>query len=584
MESPANRPADFNRELHPALRARRRSVRQKVHIPAYANLNGTRSGMVLDLNEIIDISEDGICIQTSSPLNPNHDLPVSLDLAETKAFIHTTGHVIWTDKSGRAGVHFPELPPQSRQQLREWLFANAIAACVNHADVKSPLAFSASKSSPPPSRAAAGPARFEKENAPDGHLTAAALRQFASAQMEPSAPLDHSALLIGLAAVQREVEAVADDQEQALRVIVGCALTFTGATGAAIALHQQFLQKDFLPDDSEPEAPGGEMICCAIAGCDAPPLNSRLQVGSGFSGECVRSRKLLSCDDSETDPRVDREICRALQIRSMVAVPVLGNDSSVGLLEVFSPEPGAFLRHSHFALERLAGMIARVLTRPSEAAPQPEVQASVPEAAASAPEVPQGLRFGDLAPARSSNYKHSKALLIAAVCTLILVLLWLLVPRGKFKGGALGSRLEVGGEAIPSPARTSALAVGDLEGIRRLAAQGDVTAQYALGVRYATGDEVKEDYSEAVTWFVKAAEQGSVPAQATLGAYYWAGRGVPQDLKKAYFWAVLAQAGGDQGSRYRTAVLASRLSRSQIIAAQQLANDWIKTHQLSANR
>ena len=128
------------------------------------------------------------------------------------------------------------------------------------------------------------------------------------------------------------------------------------------------------------------------------------------------------------------------------------------------------------------------------------------------------------------------------------------------------------------------LAINDLEGVRRLAGQGNVKAQYALGVRYATGDEVKEDYSEAVTWFVRAAEQGSVPAQATLGAYYWAGRGVPQDLEKAYFWAVLARAGGDQGSKYRTAVLASRLSRSQIIAAEQLANDWMRAHQLSAQR
>jgi hypothetical protein len=31
-------------------------------------------------------------------------------------------------------------------------------------------------------------------------------------------------------------------------------------------------------------------------------------------------------------------------------------------------------------------------------------------------------------------------------------------------------------------------------------------------------------------------------------------------------------------------VLASRLNRSQIIAAQQQANDWIKTHQLAASR
>ena len=76
-----------------------------------------------------------------------------------------------------------------------------------------------------------------------------------------------------------------------------------------------------------------------------------------------------------------------------------------------------------------------------------------------------------------------------------------------------------------------------------------------------------------------SADQGHVVAQATLGAYYWAGRGVPQDLVKAYFWSVLAQSGGDEASKYRVAVLASRMNRSQITAAQQLANDWIKEHQ-----
>ena len=98
---------------------------------------------------------------------------------------------------------------------------------------------------------------------------------------------------------------------------------------------------------------------------------------------------------------------------------------------------------------------------------------------------------------------------------------------------------------------------------------GDPAAQFALGARYATGEEVKQDYTEAVRWFTLAAEQGHILAQATLGAYYWAGRGVPQDLTKAYYWSVLAQAGGDQASKYRVAVLTSRMSRGQVVAAQQ---------------
>ena len=92
-------------------------------------------------------------------------------------------------------------------------------------------------------------------------------------------------------------------------------------------------------------------------------------------------------------------------------------------------------------------------------------------------------------------------------------------------------------------------------------------AQFAVGAKYATGEEVKQDYGEAVKWFSKAAEQGHVVAQAMLGAYYMAGRGVPQDLSKAYFWSSLARAGAAcRGAavalwRSRVAVWSMMLSR-----------------------
>ncbi len=84
------------------------------------------------------------------------------------------------------------------------------------------------------------------------------------------------------------------------------------------------------------------MICRASAGPSAPPVGATLQVGSGFSGECVRTGKMLRCDDAETDERVDRESCRALGIRSMLAAPIRLGEKVIGLLEVFSAEPDAF--------------------------------------------------------------------------------------------------------------------------------------------------------------------------------------------------------------------------------------------------
>ena len=96
------------------------------------------------------------------------------------------------------------------------------------------------------------------------------------------------------------------------------------------------------------------MVCRASSGDEAPPIGARLQVGSGFSGECVKSGMMLRCDDTELDARVDRESCRALGIRSILAVPVRANGKSVGLVEAFSGQPNAFTQADGRVMQKIA--------------------------------------------------------------------------------------------------------------------------------------------------------------------------------------------------------------------------------------
>ena len=124
--------------------------------------------------------------------------------------------------------------------------------------------------------------------------------------------------------MQREAESLGSDLEAVLSLIASRSQSLLRASGAAIAL----AGKD-----------AGTMICRASAGPSAPPVGAALQVGSGFSGECVRTGKMLRCDDTETDERVDRESCRALGIRSMLAAPMRLGEKVIGLLEVFSARP-----------------------------------------------------------------------------------------------------------------------------------------------------------------------------------------------------------------------------------------------------
>ena len=94
-------------------------------------------------------------------------------------------------------------------------------------------------------------------------------------------------------------------------------------------------------------------------------------------------------------------------------------------------------------------------------------------------------------------------------------------------------------------ARIEELLLETRENIRARAEQGDASAQVNLGVMYADGEGVPQDYSEAVRWYRLAAEQGDADAQFNLGIMYANGEGVPQDYSEAMRWFQLAAEQGD---------------------------------------
>ena len=81
-----------------------------------------------------------------------------------------------------------------------------------------------------------------------------------------------------------------------------------------------------------------------------------------------------------------------------------------------------------------------------------------------------------------------------------------------------------------------AFAAPDFDETMTVAKQGDVTAQYNLGVMYGEGVGVPENESEAVKWFRKAADQGYADAQYNLGLMYDNGEGVPENESEAVKW------------------------------------------------
>jgi TPR repeat protein len=51
-----------------------------------------------------------------------------------------------------------------------------------------------------------------------------------------------------------------------------------------------------------------------------------------------------------------------------------------------------------------------------------------------------------------------------------------------------------------------------------LADQGTALAQLSLGVMYANGKGVPQDFGQSATWYRKAADEGDDKAQSILGA------------------------------------------------------------------
>ena len=82
-----------------------------------------------------------------------------------------------------------------------------------------------------------------------------------------------------------------------------------------------------------------------------------------------------------------------------------------------------------------------------------------------------------------------------------------------------------------------------------LAHEGHAGAQFNLGVLYATGYAVPQDFSQAARWYREAAVRGHALAQCNLGVLYEHGHGVIQNDDQAIHWYRLAAEQGNPGGQ-----------------------------------
>ena len=120
--------------------------------------------------------------------------------------------------------------------------------------------------------------------------------------------------------------------------------------------------------------------------------------------------------------------------------------------------------------------------------------------------------------------------------------------------------------------------------VEKVAKSGFAVAQFSLGVmNYPIGDPsfdaAKGNLAQALVWYRRAAEQGDIGAQVALGLAYAQGIGVVQDYIEADKWFNIAASRAKSADELADIAthhnnLAHVMTSSQIAEAQKLAREW----------
>jgi len=151
-------------------------------------------------------------------------------------------------------------------------------------------------------------------------------------------------LLRALMEVQSLITEQGFDLDTFMQRVVDLAQSLTDASGAVVEL-----------------VDGEEMVYRCASGSIREYIGLRLLSAGSLSGLCVAQARVLRCDDTEDDPRVDRLACRKVGARSMICTPLFRAGRTVGVLKVVGELPAAFDSSVQDLLGLLAGSLGAAL-------------------------------------------------------------------------------------------------------------------------------------------------------------------------------------------------------------------------------
>jgi ActR/RegA family two-component response regulator len=99
---------------------------------------------------ILDISQHGALVDIGTVLKRNQPVQMKFTLPETSFVVETDARVTWSDRLGRSGVRFENLPEASQTRLTEWAIERSSDAPPAKASVPQPVAATAETRTPVP--------------------------------------------------------------------------------------------------------------------------------------------------------------------------------------------------------------------------------------------------------------------------------------------------------------------------------------------------------------------------------------------------------------------------------------------------
>jgi GAF domain/Sel1 repeat len=366
------------------------------------------------------------------------------------------------------------------------------------------------------------------------------------------------------------------DLESQLLGILQLAMEKTAASGAAIAISTHSAARC--------RASIGSAL---YAGSPIPP-------GMSLTALCIATSEILISNDTHIDPRLDSPLCEQANIRSIFALPIKEDPRVLGVLELISDVPNAFSPQDIPAMNELADVAAPLLSEPASGSDEfvRHLRRNIMEA--------QGKRH-------DTKLERSILRMKILIGVSALVFLALIVDRYARHYPRVGPLVtpsatvvkdepilleqgaaapEQGSEAdrqsrAPENVVTASTEevisviqepVQDADPNRTLnqANTGAVTAQYEMGLRYADGEGVLQNYHDAMTWFAKASDAGNAKAQWKLALGYLKGIGVPRDVRQAVVWLKRAANNGD--------TRAQRALSEMYLSGHDVPRDYVRAY------